>query len=164
LLDEQDKQLAAFDEETDQDLEAIVTCTASPQLLFLQKQVSALLATKRYEEADNAIKIAKAHEEDELASQKRRFEDMRSVKRMHLLEGFQQALDIFDEKTARNRLKLEQELKTDVESKKRAVENLQGRLETTDAILEAEATRATTVRPLADGKRMGILGKRIGRP
>jgi hypothetical protein len=157
LREEQDQQLAALDEETALGVAAIAGCTASPQLLFLQRQAAALLATKRYEEADSAIRVAKAREELETDAQRKRFAEARAVRRAHALEDFRQALAAFDEKTARNRLRREQELTLDVEGKQRAVANLQGRLAEMDAILEAEAARATTVRtpPLVDKKVKG---------
>jgi hypothetical protein len=162
MLEDQDQQLEMFDQETE---EAMAGCADTPgdakrqgksqifllgrksqQLRVLRAQELALLQTKRYEEAAQIKEIADAQEAKEDEALREQFALLRWTQKNQMLESFQQALDVFDEKAARNRLRLDQELFLDVEAKERAVQNLEGRLKTTEAILEEEAKKATTVR------------------
>jgi hypothetical protein len=146
LIAEQDDALAVFDMKTDEGMPE-TGLKYSQQLLVWREEINAMVAIRQFARAAELKAIADVQQEKEKKELTGKWLELRATLREQLLDAHAAARAAFDEKGERHRLTLKQTLKADIDAKKRAVENLQARLDALEAILRVEAANATMVRP-----------------
>jgi hypothetical protein len=137
-------KLAAFDEVTDAGMPHAFR-KLSQRLLVLREQEKALISSKRYDEAAETKEIADALEKEEEEHLSEKYLEERAVQRQQMCDQYRANLKCVKEKSARNRLTLQQRSEAEIANKELAIENLKTRLEMVEAIMrtEAEATVRT---------------------